>query len=181
MPLPLASGTSVTSPEGRSRLAMQGDGNLVVYRDGVALWNSRTFVPGSTLARDQAGNLEILDPDGGWLWTTDVTDPYGLVLTDAGALEVRGWSGTWSSTNPVGDFYNVEELQSLGPGQWSPTLQGGRLVMQTDGNLVVYRAGNSVAWTSRTAGNPGARLVLQADCNLVLYSSANRPLWFTRR
>jgi hypothetical protein len=45
-----------------------------------------------------------------------------------------------------------------------------RLLMQSDGNLVLYR-GATALWSSRTAGNPGAFAVMQADGNLVVYSS----------
>ena len=51
-----------------------------------------------------------------------------------------------------------------------------RLVMQTDGNLVLY-AGNAPYFQTGTYGNPGARAVLQDDRNLVVYSPANKPLW----
>ena len=47
-----------------------------------------------------------------------------------------------------------------------------RLVMQADGNLVLYRTGASpwaALWSSGTAGQPGARVVMQGDGNLVVY------------
>jgi hypothetical protein len=50
------------------------------------------------------------------------------------------------------------------------------LVMQTDGNLVLYNNGVA-AWYSATNGHPGARFVKQGDCNLVIYSAQNIPLW----
>lgn len=53
-----------------------------------------------------------------------------------------------------------------------------RLVMQRDGNLVVY-LGHKALWSSGTWGHPGARLVLQRDRNLVIYSAAGRALWAT--
>lgn len=58
-----------------------------------------------------------------------------------------------------------------GPGVGPP-------VMQADGNLVIRR-GDTIAWSSNTAGNPGARLVVQGDGNLVIYSRDGRPLWWT--
>ncbi|MFC3687161.1 hypothetical protein [Aquipuribacter hungaricus] len=67
-------------------------------------------------------------------------------------------------------------------------LQGGqqvvsgsyRLVMQTDGNLVVHAAGGRVRWHAGTHGNAGARTVMQGDGNLVVYSASGRPLWDSR-
>ena len=53
------------------------------------------------------------------------------------------------------------------------------LVMQGDGNLVLYRrgAGATALWSTRTDGNAGARAVMQGDGNLVVYASNNRVLW----
>lgn len=54
-----------------------------------------------------------------------------------------------------------------------------RLIMQADGNLVLY-SGNGVAlWSSQTDGNPGARIVLQTDGNVVIYTVGNVALWST--
>lgn len=51
------------------------------------------------------------------------------------------------------------------------------LVVQTDGNAVVYRTGGGASFNTATSGNPGARLALQTDGNLVVYSSTGRALW----
>lgn len=53
---------------------------------------------------------------------------------------------------------------------------GDHLVMQSDGNLVLYTSGNSWIWKSGTNGYPGAELALQDDENLVLYSSGT-AIW----
>lgn len=53
------------------------------------------------------------------------------------------------------------------------------LIMQTDGNLVLYAPGGSARWNTGTYGNPGAYVQLQTDGNLVLYSATNQPLWYT--
>jgi hypothetical protein len=50
-----------------------------------------------------------------------------------------------------------------------------RLIMQNDGNLVGYN-GNTPVWNRATA--TGTRLVTQADGNLVEYNG-NTPLWYT--
>ncbi|MDO8592013.1 MAG: S8 family serine peptidase [bacterium] len=52
-----------------------------------------------------------------------------------------------------------------------------RVIMQSDGNLVIYDGSNRPLWATNTAGSPDARLALQADGNLVVYSSANVVLW----
>jgi hypothetical protein len=69
-----------------------------------------------------------------------------------------------------------------GPGYhvlWSTgTANGGdRLVMQTDGNLVKY-AINNPAWFNGVSG-ANTYVLLQNDGNFVEYSSSNAPLWWT--
>lgn len=54
-----------------------------------------------------------------------------------------------------------------------------RLVMQGDGNLVLYNQAGVPLWNSETAGNPNARMVMQTDGNVVIYSTSNVALWAT--
>ena len=57
----------------------------------------------------------------------------------------------------------------------------GQLDLQSDGNLVIYSAGNAALWFSGTAGNSGSVLYVQNDGNLVLYSASGAPLWVYAR
>ena len=58
-----------------------------------------------------------------------------------------------------------------------------RLVMQTDGNLVVYddTAGGKAVWDSGTwrsgTANGPYKLTMQDDGNLVIYNKDNKPIW----
>jgi bacillolysin len=46
-----------------------------------------------------------------------------------------------------------------------------KLIMQTDGNLVLYRVSDGFAlWNSQTAGTPTLRACMQGDGNFVTYS-----------
>lgn len=68
--------------------------------------------------------------------------------------------------------------QSLTTNQSLLSLNGGyKLILQTDGNLVLYNASNAVRWSSGTTGKGGVRLSMQGDGNLVLYTAANAPVW----
>lgn len=51
------------------------------------------------------------------------------------------------------------------------------LVMQTDGNLVLYHNGVGAIWATGTDGQGGSSAVLQDDGNFVLYTAASAPLW----
>jgi hypothetical protein len=66
-----------------------------------------------------------------------------------------------------------------GPTWWTGTNGGSdrRMVMQPDGNLVVYNGANQALWASNTSGNPGSTLSLQNDGNLVIVSCAGAPIW----
>jgi len=53
-----------------------------------------------------------------------------------------------------------------------------RLVLQGDGNLVLYRTDDGRAlWASNTAGKPVASTVMQGDGNFVAYGSGGHPYW----
>jgi hypothetical protein len=49
--------------------------------------------------------------------------------------------------------------------------------MQGDGNFVVYNSIPQALWHTVTWGNPGAFLNVQTDGNLVVYSNSLVPLW----
>jgi hypothetical protein len=52
-----------------------------------------------------------------------------------------------------------------------------RLIMQYDGNLVMYNAYWQPLWNSNTAGRPGSYMVLQYDGNLVVRDGNGYPLY----
>jgi hypothetical protein len=59
------------------------------------------------------------------------------------------------------------------------TSQDGRftLVLQGDGNLVLYWTGGAARWATGTAGRAVARASMQADGNLVLYAPEGTAVW----
>lgn len=58
-----------------------------------------------------------------------------------------------------------------------------RVVMQGDGNLVLYEFANAPVWATNTAGIPAphtpTHAVMQTDGNFVLYSDDGVPAWAT--
>lgn len=53
------------------------------------------------------------------------------------------------------------------------------MILQTDGNLVVYDRSGHPLWSTRTSGSGGAnQLAMQDDGNLVLYG-ASGAVWST--
>ena len=63
-------------------------------------------------------------------------------------------------------------LYKAGESLWASGTNGvavEKCVMQGDGNLVLYRYNGEPVWASNTAGKPGAYLVAQDDGNVVIY------------
>ncbi|WP_081259214.1 protease pro-enzyme activation domain-containing protein [Burkholderia territorii] len=74
---------------------------------------------------------------------------------------------------------NLNEGTTLSPGQilYSAS-RNHELVMQYDGNLVLYNVANGTAiWNSGTSGNPGAYAAFQLDGNFVVYGAGGKALW----
>lgn len=77
----------------------------------------------------------------------------------------------------VGSGSAVSYVFYEGSGIRNP-VSGHRLVMQCDGNLVLYTSSNRPLWQSGTAGHPEAILAAQSDGNIVIYGNGV-PLWHT--
>jgi hypothetical protein len=152
---------------------MQTDGNLVA-RDsgGVPRWASNTFQSGSRLATGVDGNLEVRSPSNALLWQAGV----GLggvertVLNADGSFRVYScsWGSgrqlsrcrvIWTSTGPQPVLDHLQYGETLPPGRSLTSPDGQhRLVMQLDGNLVLWR-GSQVEWQSATS-HPSGRTQL---------------------
>lgn len=197
-------GLVATQDKSPYRAVMQGDGNLVVYNNGRAIWQSGTAGTGSNnrLALQTDGNLVVYTGNGQAVWNTGTAQGRGqdkeqLLMQPDGNLVLYGDSGAiWSSfTGLIGTptLPTPNNVTQLTTGQTLATNQilfssvsdkdksaGYKLVMQGDGNLVVYNPGGRAIWQSGTPGTgSNNRLVLQGDGNLVVYTAANRAVWNT--
>jgi surface antigen len=168
----LTAGMQLLSPDGVYRLVMQGDGNLVLYKGSSDLWSSGT--------QNNAGAYAVMQPDGNlvvyaggvakWHSHTNGFDGAYLSLQNDSNLAIYG------SGHPLWDRgrgYLGDSLRNgwtLTPGAFLLSLDHQyRLVMQGDGNLVLYK-GSSALWSSGTQDNAGAYAVMQPDGNLVVYA-----------
>ena len=176
----LPAGYALTSPSGRFRAAMQGNGNFVVYDGDSAKWSTVTAGTGANrLVMQGDGNL-VLYAGNTPKWTSNTagTGSTRLVLQDDGNLVLyENDRATWSWRDGYlgGDLRAVNTLRP-GVTLWAPGHRYGA-VMQGDGNFVVYD-GDSAKWSTVTAGSGANRLVMQGDGNLVLYAG-NTPKWAT--
>ena len=73
---------------------------------------------------------------------------------------------------PEASFTTVKACARVSPR--CPTNGTYQLIMQGDGNLVIYNPG--AIWSTKTNGHAGAYLVLQTDGNLVIYDSSG-AIW----
>ena len=143
-----------------SRLVVQDDGNVVIYRpDGTPVWATDTWRPTGPRAQgDDMQPGEVLDPDSS---ITSANGRYTLRLPgrrQPGALRRRhaavgvrhrrpaAWvcascraTATSSSTTPGG-----QPIWSSGTWQHP----GSRLVVQDDGNVVIYRPDGTPVWAT---------------------------------
>jgi hypothetical protein len=95
-------GDQRVSADGRFVLAFQGDGNLVLYQGGTALWSTGTHGAGATVAVMQGdGNLVLYSAGGAALWASNTAGHPGawLVVQGDGNLVLYSASGAalWAS------------------------------------------------------------------------------------
>ncbi|MVN86229.1 hypothetical protein GO986_05570 [Deinococcus sp. HMF7620] len=192
----MANGDSVLSNNGQYRLAMQADGNLVLYSAS----GSPRIIPTGTygkpvhrLIMQSDGNLVIYGTGNQALWATNTSGRAGawLAIEDGGALVL--WHGSqvaWRSgpggsptPTPPPPTHNGDDLLTSGEGLSATDdcfhSSDGRyhLCLQSDGNLALYGP-SGVLWTTNTAGR-GHQLRMQADGNLVLLDAGGAKIWDT--
>ena len=161
----------------------QADGNLVIYDQyHNPLWSSETSgYVGATLHVQNDGNVVIYNGAQA-LWNADTRFPDGGVVIDDDTNNNTNNDTINDTNNDTGNQQNCGQIAMgavLANNQSIPSCDGRfSLVMQADGNLVLYYQG-SAHWATYTHGNGGAQLVFQADGNLVIYASNHEVLWAT--
>ncbi|MCX5208726.1 hypothetical protein OG689_05360 [Kitasatospora sp. NBC_00240] len=114
------------SPNGHVQLAMQGDGNVVLYRDTTPIWVARGAMPnGNILAMQGDGNLVVYAADSTPLWWSGTGGHPGAELTvyneGAIAVELNGkilWTSAPPAPNP--NPYPCPPWGPPYPGQYIP-------------------------------------------------------------
>lgn len=169
---------------------LQTDGNLVLYHNQRAIWSSQTTgLGGRQLTMQPDGNLVLYRDDGAAVWNTYSYGNLGAhfaIQDDGNAVVYRSdWSPLWNSqtrqTAEVFQPYGSDQLTNdtvLSARQYlRSTDRNYTLLLQADGNVVLYAAGYRVIWNSQTGGSGANHLVMQSDGNLVLYRSNGTPAW----
>jgi GH25 family lysozyme M1 (1,4-beta-N-acetylmuramidase) len=185
----LGRGESVMSCDGRFELIYQSDGNAVLYSHGLALWASHTNDKnGYLLSMEHEGNLVVYTETGCPLWASDTDHHDGafLALENGGDLVVYdGKRALWSSgtggipAKPTA-CGAIDPGHGLAPGESIFSCDGHHeLIMQTDGNLVLYHVGKGATWASNTHDTPSRYVMMQDDGNLVVYEFGAKPTFAT--
>jgi len=145
---------------------MQTDGNFCIYnRYGYVLWCSATYYSGTPphkLVLNDNGNLALVDSTGYTVWETHTTEVVPVTLLESDSLN--------------GGEYLIEEQKIVSKnGVYSA-------VMQTDGNLVIYKGEVGVfknyIWQSGTGGNDiqPHQLILTENGDLIIYDGLKNQL-----
>jgi hypothetical protein len=184
----------INSPDGRFRFTLQNDGNLVLYGpygQSQALWASGT--EGNTNVFDVLmqvdGNLVVYNVDNNAIWAsvTEGNEEAYLVVHNDGNVVIYDSSNqtiwqTFTVVPPVPQNVSQPDRlfsgQGLVPGNSINSAGGYKLILQTDGNFVLYGPANQVIWSSNTYNNYNIwDAILQADGNLVIRDGFGRSLW----
>jgi len=158
-----------------ARLVVQDDGNLVEY------------VPSSS----GATSLKAV-----WTSTTVVPGPAGTGLTEGEELQPGQYlaspNGHVTLTMQTDGNLVAEFEQDGSTAFWSSKTAGNAdafLALQSDGNLILYKAGsvvssgNGVLWSdgcpncNTTYPQAGNEFTVQNDGNLVVYNSSKKAIW----
>lgn len=182
----LTAGHSLVSPDGHYILAMQSDGNLVLYlhNGGFSvrpLWSSGTSGDrGDRAVLQTNGNLVLYSAANQALWSTNTSTAgcTNLVVQEDGNLVLySNKKAVWASHTVNTDLRPNDVLL---PGERIFSIDDQyEVTMQTDGNLVLYGATGAL-WSTHTWGIPGNHAILQKDGNLVVYTTAGRALWSSK-
>jgi peptidoglycan/xylan/chitin deacetylase (PgdA/CDA1 family) len=101
-------------------------------------------------------------------------------------VDLLGNAGPPASCEPGGTSSRPVSSAAIEPGRLlgsgdvvdSPGAQY-RLVMRSDGDLVLETAGGRILWSSATGNSPGAFALMLADGDFAIYSSSDQMLWET--
>jgi hypothetical protein len=153
----LVPGASIWSPSRAYHAVMQGDGNFVEYQGPQAVWATGTGSAGSSVAMQSDGNLVVYGPGGNALWSSGTSGhpaaAFSLAMQDDGNLVIYtdGGSAIWSrATGVIGGSPSpgviTAPIQVTGPTNIRPgpsTISGGPLGVMPTGTSPGF-----ICWTT---------------------------------
>ena len=154
-------GQAIVSPDGRSRLVLNQDGDLVLYRDTTELWTSGTGGQGADrLVMQYDGNL-VLYRDAPMMWGARLGGDGGGVTPYRAALASRrpfpyGLQPVWAS-----------ETRGF---------PGAALAVRDDGGAVIRQNGSPILWSVEL---PAPEVGL-AGVQHVVYGRGDQMVWLVK-
>jgi hypothetical protein len=182
---------SKTSPNGKYKLTLQEDGNVVLTKNGVKIWETNTAgknVDAFKIQND--GNLVAFAQGGTAVWSSGTggkgDNSSALVVQDDGNVVVykNGQDAIWSSG--TGNVFTESEISNstikaedmLRRGQSLSSANGKyKVSIESDGNVVLRKDGNTALWATATDGKDVDAFKVQNDGNLVAYMTGARATW----
>jgi hypothetical protein len=147
---------------------------------GIPVWDDGTSTP--QLVGSQLNSGQALAPNQ---YLESPSGQYELYMSPNGTATVfNNTSGTACPTYTLPyliswDQAYVNDFGGVYPGTLQQPARNADLVMQNDGDLVLYAPGPAAEWASDTSSSSGADLVMQNDGNLVVYAPGGKALWAT--
>jgi len=169
--------TNITWPANETKLATTNPNNRISpFKDDSWVGGRASRLEGGVLSPGEFGkfNFTMSAPDV----VGTYEESFGIVIE--GQQWIEEDTGTLSikvSERPEDQLPTNQQLRS---NEYLMSANGKyRLVMQGDGNLVIYNGGRAI-WATATRKDDGKRIVLQGDGNLVMYGSGGSAPWATR-
>lgn len=139
--------------------------------------NRLAFLKETSVAPGQVGTFEYTLKGPA---TTNLYDEhFGLVAEGVSWMPGAKYSQTIKVVEPPLD--TLYPGVRMYPGEALNSKDGRyKLVLQGDGNLVLYASGKGALWSTRTNRSKASCLVMQGDGNLVLYRYGGGVLWSSK-
>lgn len=191
-------GQFISSADGRFKLTLQPDGNLVLLETEVQVWIADSNQPHSkTLNRKEKGGAFFYVSNSGFLqdparsrfWIAEAThtkdESYWynthLMIQDDGNLVILDIRTKWASSPTPLIVGQRDTLQILAGTVFEIdkpySEKNANITFQGDGNLVIKDANGVVTWTSNTANTGASKAELTPDGNLLITNPEGRILW----
>ncbi|MDT4923530.1 MAG: hypothetical protein QOG01_1243 [Pseudonocardiales bacterium] len=170
----------------RTRLTMQGNGNLVLRTGGgTVFWQTHTAGTGThnEFVVTNSGNMEVRTSAGKVVWmshTTPVLLTAGKSFRTGQRWIYRGTVGSrWATSMTISSAGNFL-LQDHGVATWTRghSVKGSYVLMRPGGNLVLYTPSGNTLWQTHTGGHTGAWLEL-TSCGFQIDWRSNAGKYYT--
>jgi hypothetical protein len=172
-------------------MVVQDDGNVVDYGNIAQGVNATPYAAWSLGTNSNRGSTlysgEVLEPAQTLTAANSGANPggpYQLTMQTNGVVNVSQSLTYGDDTATACPLWTEPPVYSIGSSGVSynvsniPPVAGAYLVMQTDGNLVLYPPnGGSAIWSSSTGGNAGATAQLGSNGQLAVYNSNGQLIW----